>query len=105
MFCVCECCLLYPALPLTFNNVFEAVKMVRNWRKLAWWLMGWLDYEGSDGEKKLNAIQNQHVSAGADEACLKAVVELFLLGEGEYLPSWRRLIHALYDSCRGEQCS
>ena len=42
---------------------------------------------------KLDAIQHQHTS---DEACLKAVVEVFLLGEGDYQPSWRRLIHALH---------
>ena len=43
--------------------------------------------------EKLNAIQHQHVS---DEACLKAVVEGFLQGEGRYQPSWRRLIHVLH---------
>ena len=44
-------------------------------------------------EEKLDAIQRQHVS---DEACLKAVVEVFLLGKGRYQPSWRRLIHSLH---------
>ena len=53
------------------------------------WLMGWIDYEDS----KLDAIQYQHISS---DACLKAVVEAFLLGEGEYQPSWRMLIHALH---------
>ena len=43
---------------------------------------------------KLDAIQHQHVS---DEACLKALVEAFLLGEGHYhQPLWRRVIHALH---------
>ena len=51
-------------------------------------LMGWSGW-------KLDAIQHQHVS---DEACLKAVVEAFLLGEGEYQPSWRRVIHSLYEA-------
>ena len=37
-------------------------------------------------------IQRQHES---DKACLKAVVEKFLLGEGLYLPSWRRVIFSL----------
>ena len=45
------------------------------------------------GHFKLAAIQHQHVS---DEARLKAVVEAFLLGEGYYQPSWRRLIHTLH---------
>ena len=57
--------------------------------------MGWIDYEGSDGKKKLDAIQRQHDS---DEACLKAVLESFLLGEGRYQPSWRRVIHALHQA-------
>ena len=75
----------YPAPPLTFDNVLEAVKTVRDWRDLGSWL-------GLDSSK-LDAIQRQHIS---DEACLKAVVESFLLREGVYQPSWRRLIHALY---------
>ena len=54
--------------------------------------MGWLEITVS-GKKKLDAIQRQHVS---DEACLKAVLEAFLLGEGHYQPSWRRVIHALH---------
>ena len=39
--CVCECCLPYPALPLTIDNVYEVVKTVRiSWRKLARELLG-----------------------------------------------------------------
>ena len=88
-----ECCLSYPALPLTFDNAFEVVKTVRlNWRDLAEVLLGWFDFR-SDGRKKLDAIEHQYVF---HEARLKAVVEAFLLGEGHYQPSWRRLIHALY---------
>ena len=68
----------------------KAVKL--SWRDLAGELMGWRDYR-SDGRKKLDAIECQHIS---DEACLKAVVEAFLLGEGRYQPSWRRLIHQLH---------
>ena len=55
--------------------------------------MGWR--YNSDGRKKLDAIQHQHVS---DEARLKAALESFLLGEGKYQPSWRHVIHALYHS-------
>ena len=88
LFCVCECCLPYPALPLTVDNVFEAVKTVRlNYRELARWLMGWSDFD------YLDAIKLQHIS---DEERLKAVVEVFLLGEGLYQPSWRILIHRLH---------
>ena len=100
----CDYCLHYPAPPLTFNNVFEAVKTVRlRWRELAKRLMGWRDYVGSDGQKKLDAIERQHIS---DDACLKAVVEVFLLREGVYQPSWRRLTHVLYsaqESCLAEK--
>ena len=55
-----------------------------NWRHLGEWL-GLYD--------KLDAIKRQHVS---DEACLKAVVEAFLLGKGHHQPSWRTVIYALH---------
>ena len=71
------------------------VKTVRNWREVAEWLMGWTDYEGSEGRKKLDAIERQHIS---NNTRLKAVVEAFLLGEGLYRPSWRRLIHELHEA-------
>ena len=44
---------------------------------------------------KLDAIKGQHVS---NEACLQAVVKAFLLGEGYYQSSWRRVIHALHEA-------
>ena len=73
-----------------FDNVFEAVKTVGlSWRELAEVLLDWYDFR-SDDHKKLDAIERQHVS---DEAHQKAVVEVFLLGEGDYQPSWRMLIH------------
>ena len=50
-------------------------------------------YAVFSGSVELDEIQRQH---GSDEACLKAVVEAFLLGEGHYQPSWRRVIHALH---------
>ena len=80
---LCDCCLPYPAPPLTFDNVFEVVKTVRSWRELGEWLLGYM----------YSVIQSQHVS---DESFLKAMVEKFLWGEGEYQPSWRRLIHSLH---------
>ena len=55
--------------------------------------MGWYDDWDKKGQEKLTAIQRRHIS---DEACLKAVVEAFLLGN--YQPSWRRLIHALHQA-------
>ena len=55
-------------------------------------LMGWDDWH-SVFRKKLDAIERQHTS---DDARLKAVVEAFLLGEGDYHPSWRMLFHGLH---------
>ena len=64
------------------------MKRVREWRELDCGLRGYID------KIKLDAIGDQH---GSDEvACLKAVIEAFLRGEGDYLPSWRRVIWALY---------
>ena len=74
------------------------MKTVRSWKELAGELMGWFDYDwDKDGQMKLNAIQRQHVS---DEACLKALVEAFLLRarEGKRQPSWRSVIHGLHEA-------
>jgi hypothetical protein len=56
--------------------------------------MGWYDWS-DDIQKKLDAIEHQHIT---DEARLKAVVEAFLLGEGDHQPSWRMLIHRLHQA-------
>ena len=56
-----------------------------SWRELAKMLLLWYD--------TLSDIERRYIS---DEARLKAVVEAFLLGEGDYHPSWRRLIHQLH---------
>ena len=72
--------------PLTLDNVYEAVKRVRDWKRFGIWL--------SLGGIKLDAI---HRKRGDNvEACLKAVIEAFLCGEGRHQPSWRRVINALY---------
>ena len=55
--------------------------------------MGWFEYTSGPSHKKLDAIQRQHVS---DEGHLTALVKAFLLGEGAYQPSWRRVIHTLH---------
>ena len=75
---------------LTLENVFEAVKATRwNWRKVG------------DGlgvfSSVLNSIADQY-DHDSEEVCLKAVIDIFLRGEGyyHYQPSWRRVIHALY---------
>ena len=64
----------------------KAAEGVKNWKHL-----GGVFGFGVDTD----SIKHQHVS---DEACLKAVVEKFLLGEGYYQPSWRRVIYSLDDA-------
>ena len=55
---------------------------VKNWEHLGNWGFG----------VDTDSIKHQHDSY---EACLKAVVEMFLLGVGDFQPSWRRVIHSL----------
>ena len=45
------------------------------------------------------SIKRQYDS---DEACLKAVVEKFLLGEGRFQPSWKAVIYSLDSTCMDE---
>ena len=64
--------------------MFEAVKRAaKSWWKLDYWLGLFSD---------IDDIKHQHDS---DEARLKALIELFLLGEGDQ-PSWKSVIHALH---------
>ena len=67
------------------DNAFEAVKRVKNWRKLG-------DRLGVN-RSELDAIQRQFDS---DEARLKAMLEPFVLGKSSTYPSWRSVIDALY---------
>ena len=57
-----------------------AVKGVKNWRRLCRCF-------GVD-----SIYRDQY---GSDEACLKAIVEEFLLGESVYQPTWRAVIYCL----------
>ena len=57
---------------------------VENWKDLGKWGFG----------VDIDSIKRQHDS---DEACLKAVIEKFLLGKGFYQPSWRAVIYSLDD--------
>ena len=72
---------LSPALPLTFDNVYEAVKGVKSWRDLGHRL-------------SLDEIQHEH---SFDDLCVKVVVEKFLRGESHRYPhpSWRAVIQTL----------
>ena len=64
------------------------MRRVQDWRRLGRGLLGL--FSGAT----LNEIQAQHGSN--KEACLKALIEAFLRGEGDYQPSWRSVIHALH---------
>ena len=77
-----------PAPPLTLENIYVAIKAIRDWKEFGRELLNYdIDL--------LDEIKHLHVST---EAHLKVVVELFLLRKGLYQPSWRRVIHALYES-------
>ena len=75
-------------MPLTLENVFEALRRVQDWRELGECLLG--PFSGAT----LDKIQRQHGSD--EEACLKALIEAFLRRECFYQPSWRSVIHALH---------
>ena len=77
-----------PAPPLTLENICVAIKAIRDWKEFGEVLLSFRSY-------LLDEIERQHAST---EACLKAVVELFLLGKSYYQPSWRAVIHVLYRS-------
>ena len=70
--------------PLTLENVYEAVKRVRDWREFGKRLLV---------ISELDAIHRQH--RHDVEACLKAVIEAFLR-EDLYQHSWRNVIDTLY---------
>ena len=76
-----------PAPPLTLDNIFNVVKNVWSWHTLGRRICYY----------SLDVIQRQHAS---DEACLKAVIELFLKGKGGRYkqPSWRAVIWSLYQA-------
>ena len=65
--------------PLTLDNALAAVKGVRDLGHLIAWFGVDIDARQCD----------------SDEACLKAAVEGFLLGNGLFQPTWRALIYCL----------
>ena len=79
-----------PAPPLTLDNILNAVKNVWSWHTLGRQLYPY-------SPSKLDDIQQRHDS---DEACLKALIESFLSGEGYRYnqPSWRAVIWSLYEA-------
>ena len=84
------------ATPLTLENVYEAVKGVGDCRKFGEWLLYSRVSRYILQDSKLDAIHREHDSD--KEACIKAVIEAFLRGEGFHQPSWRCVIDALYDA-------
>ena len=86
--------------PLTSDTLLPLLKGVKSWWKLARGLlysynddllfMVPSDYSSYD----LDDLQCEH---GSDEDCLKAVIEIFLQGKGQYKqPSWRAVLQSLY---------
>ena len=53
-----------------------------------WKYLGYFGF----GIRDIGSIKCKHDS---DEACLKALIEMFLLGKGRYQPSWRAVIYSL----------
>ena len=68
------CCSLSPAPPLTVDNM-KAVEGVKNREDFITYLGG--------------------IYSPNEEANLKDIMQQFILGEGRYQPSWRRVIYAL----------
>lgn len=86
----CMSLLLLIAPPLTLETVSEVTKGVRSLRELGRHLLS------HHGIQKQDDIQCQHYYSD-----VKAMMEAFLLGKGDYQPSWRRVIHALYKADEG----
>ena len=96
--------------PLTSDTLLPLLKVVKNWRRLAKQLIYAEDglfeqlrisapptlppppgYSRHD----LDALQRRY---GSDEECLKAVIEVFLQGKGQYEhPSWRVVLESLFN--------
>ena len=83
--------------PLTSDTLLPLLKGVKNWRRLAKELIYTYDNDDLDydsDEENLNNLQHRH---GSDEECLKAVIEVFLQGKGQYeQPSWGAVLESLY---------
>ena len=81
--------------PLTADNVMKVVEGV-NWRTLCEELLGYVSPKfGMTILVTPDDIQAKHQS---DEACLKAVVEIYLHQADDCRRSWRKLIWTLYET-------
>ena len=91
-----------PVVPsLTSDTLLPLLKRVKNWRGLAKKLIRAYDKDDKlppiprrgHSLHSLDALQRRH---GSDEDCLKAVIEVFLQGKGQYeQPSWRAVLWSL----------
>ena len=86
--------------PLTSDTLLSLLKGVKSWRKLAKQLLHAYDKDDEyiilPHSYNLDDLQHQH---GSDEDCLKAVIEIFLQGKGQYKqPSWRAVLQSLFNA-------
>ena len=81
--------------PLISDVLLPLLKGVKSWRKLAKKLL--YAYDQNDrlpplypSGYSLHNLDDLQLQCGSDEDCLKAVIEIFLQGRGQYKqPSWR----------------
>ena len=89
--------------PLTSDTLLPLLKGVKSWRKLAKQLLYAYDKDRRiryppppPGYSSYNLDDLQH-QCGSDEDCLRAVIEIFLQGKGQYRqPSWRAVLQSLF---------
>ena len=93
--------------PLTSDTLLPLLKGVKSWRRLAKELIYTYEDDGQHGLllpplrrgcswHVLDALQHRH---GSDEESLKAVIEMFLQGKGQYeQPSWGAVLWSLYNT-------
>ena len=81
---------------LTSDILLPLLKGVKSWRKLAKKLI--YAYDKDDQFLHPPGYHNLDDLQGSDEDCLKAVIEIFVQGRGQYKqPSWRAVLHSLYN--------
>ena len=87
--------------PLTSDVLLPLLKGVKSWRKLAEGLVYTYDrpklfLPPGYSQHNLDVLQRLH---DTNEDCLKAVIEIFLQGRGQYKqPSWRAVFRSLYNA-------
>ena len=98
-----SCPLSFVAPPFTSATLLPLLREVKSWRELARKLIRTDDDDNPlylyryrpDGLTNLDDFQRRH---GSDAECLKAVIEMFIRGEGKMKPSWEAVFHSLYET-------